>query len=203
MFGVTSTAAVGIAGRFTMFAMLPSVSFAMALAALVGQNIGAGQPQRAKKAFLMGIGFSLLFSLPFFCWARLMPESIMQIFGADPAVVQAGTLYLLGFSFDYILVAFVFCQMGFFNGCGRTRFVMVNGIISAILLRLPLSWLFGILLDGDLWLVGLAAPIASLVQIFVGFIYLRRNRWQLPVFHNEPPAPKVPTATSPLEKSEA
>ncbi len=180
-FGVTATAAVGIGGRFTMFAMLPSVSFSMALAALVAQNIGARQTDRAKSAFYLGIFLSLVFTLPFFLWALLCPGTIMRLFGAGDAVVEAGSLYMSGFCFDYILVAFVFCQIGFFNGCGRTRFVMVNGIISALLIRLPLSWLFGIWLNGNLWLIGLAAPGASLIQIMAGFIYLRRNRWQRPI----------------------
>lgn len=184
-FGVTATAAVGIGGRFTMFAMLPSVSFSMALAALVAQNIGARQTVRAKKAFYWGILLSIMSSLPFFLWALCSPGSIMRLFGAEENVVRAGSLYMLGFCFDYILVAFVFCQIGFFNGCGRTRFVMVNGIISALLIRLPMSWLFGIFLDGDLWLIGLAAPGASLIQIIVGFVYLRRNRWQRPIIVDE------------------
>lgn len=180
-FGYTATAAVGISSRFVMFAMLPSISFAMALAALVAQNMGARQLQRARTSFFLGIFFSLFFAFPFFIWAQISPESIMRIFGADAEVVRAGTLYMKSFSFDFLLVAFVFCQTGFFNGCGRTRFVMVNGMISALLLRLPLSWLFGIWMAGDLWMIGLAAPLASFVQIFIGFIYLRRNRWKIPI----------------------
>ncbi|MDO5581361.1 MAG: MATE family efflux transporter [Planctomycetia bacterium] len=183
--GYTATAAVGISSRFVMFAMLPSISFAMALAALVAQNMGANQQQRARTSFFLGIFFSLFFALPFFLWAQISPESIMRIFGADPEVVRAGTLYMKSFSFDFLLVAFVFCQTGFFNGCGRTRFVMVNGIIAALLLRLPLSWLFGIGMNGDLWMIGLAAPLASFVQIFVGFLYLRRNRWKIPIIPKE------------------
>ncbi len=180
--GVTAMVAVGISGRFNMFAMLPSVSFSMALAAMVAQNIGAGQPQRAKQSFYCGIILSLLFTLPFFFWAQFSPSSIIQLFGAGTDVIKAGSLYMLSFSFDYLLVAFVFCQLGFFNGCGRTRFVMINGIISSIGLRLPLSWFFGVWIGGDLWMIGLAAPLASLVQIVVAFIYLKRNRWQRPVF---------------------
>ena len=58
---------------------------------------------------------------------------------------------------------------------------MINGIISSILLRVPLTWLFGIYLQGGLWLIGLAAPLASAFQITLGFIYLKMNRWQTSV----------------------
>lgn len=180
-FGYVAAAAVGITSRFTMFAMLPSVSFAMALAAFVAQNIGAEQPKRAKKSFYIGSFLALAASSVFFIWSQCNPSSIMTIFGAQGEVLSAGCQYIRGFGFDYLLVAFVFCQIGFFNGCGKTRFAMVNGIISSILLRVPLTWLFGIYLQGGLWLIGLAAPLASAVQISIGFIYLKMNRWQTSV----------------------
>lgn len=200
-FGYIATAAVGITGRFTMFAMLPSVSFSMALAAFTAQNIGAGQPQRAKKAFYIGSFLALAISSVFFLWSQINPGSIMKIFGAEHAVLEAGSQYLRGFGFDYLLVAFVFCQIGFFNGCGRTRFAMINGIISSLALRVPLTWLFGIFFQGGLWLIGLAAPLASAFQISLGFVYLRMNRWKKSVIDSGKTKLKVTDANT-LTKSQ-
>lgn len=109
--GVVAAAAVGIAGKFDAFAMLPASAFSGAIAA---QNIGAGQPDRAKKSLFASIILSLVCSIPFFIWAQVSPTSILQIFRAEPAVIAAGTAYLRTFSIDFMLVAVGFC-------CGRDR----------------------------------------------------------------------------------
>lgn len=58
-----------------------------------------------------------------------------------------------------------FCFIGYFNGCARTRFVMMQGIIGAFLIRAPLSYLFSIWSGGSLFMISLATPCSSLVQI--------------------------------------
>lgn len=179
--GVIAAAAVGIAGKFDAFAMLPAGAFYGAISAIAAQNIGAGQPERAKKSLYASIIMSLICSVPFFIWAQCFPDSIMQIFKAEPAVIAAGVDYLRTFSFDFMLVAFGFCFLGFFNGCGRTTFSMINGITASLLVRLPLAWIFSITLTGSLMGIGMAAPIATLVSVIAEVIYLRMERWKTPV----------------------
>ena len=179
--GVVAAAAVGIAGKFDAFAMLPASAFSGAIAAIAAQNIGAGQPDRAKKSLFASIVMSLLCSIPFFIWAQVFPASVLQIFRAEPAVISAGTAYLRTFSIDFMLVAFGFCFLGFFNGCGRTAFSMVNGVAAALLVRLPLAWILSVTLSGSLMAIGLAAPAATLVSVVAEIIYLRLGRWKTPV----------------------
>ncbi|MEG0378045.1 MAG: MATE family efflux transporter, partial [Eubacterium sp.] len=179
--GVVAAAAVGIAGKFDAFAMLPAMAFSGAIAAIAAQNIGAGQPERAKKSLYASIVMSLLCSFVFFFWAQLFPESIMQIFKADPSVIAAATDYLRTFSFDFILVAFGFCFLGFFNGCGRTTFSMINGVAASLLVRLPLAWILSLWVTDSLLGIGAAAPIATLVSIVAEIIYLKMGRWRSPL----------------------
>lgn len=176
--GVIPSAACGIVGKFEGFAMLPAAALGSALASMAAQNMGAGLTDRAKKCLHIGIGFSFACALVFFAWAQISPESIMHIFKADDAVTAAGVQYLRAFSIDFLMVAFVFCYNGFFNGCGSTTFSMINGLLSTILIRVPLAFLFSQIIPESLFGLGLAAPIASFLSIILGFIYLRTGKWK-------------------------
>ena len=152
--GVITSAAVGIAGKFTNFAMLPATAFSGAISALTAQNMGAGQPD------------------------QLAPQSVLHIFKADPQVTAAGIAYMRTFSIDYLLVAFVFCMNGFFNGCGRTVFSMANGLFSTLMVRVPLAYFLSRYIPGSLSGIGLAAPLASSTSLIFGLIYLKMGRWK-------------------------
>ncbi|MXQ72559.1 MATE family efflux transporter [Clostridiaceae bacterium DONG20-135] len=177
-FGVTAAAAVGICTKFEGFAMLPSTAMAGAISTVAAQNIGAGKPQRAKRAMWISIGFALGASFVFFVWGRMAPDTIMRIFTDSKSVITAGSQYLHWFSVDFLLVAFGFTMNGFFNGCGRTFFAMVNGIAASIFIRIPLTYLFAHLMEGDLTGIGAAIPMATAVSVIAGLIYLRMGRWK-------------------------
>ena len=176
--GVTASAAVGICGRFDAFAMLPPMAFSGAISALAAQNIGAGQPERAQKTLHRSILLSVVCSVVFFAWAQLAPESIMNLFQFDPEVTAAGAQYLRTFSVDFLLVAFVFCFNGFFNGCGCTRYTMINGIVTTLIIRVPLAFLFSVWMPDTLYGIGLAAPIASVIGLILHLIMIRTPIWR-------------------------
>lgn len=171
--GVAASAAYGSVVRLNAFLMLPAGSFAMALTALTAQNLGAGQMDRALRALKLCIIFSVTFGFVFFVWQQIAPKSAIAIFTTDEAVMEAGALYLKSFSFDYILVPFVFCLNGFFFGCGRTIFAAVTSIISAFLIRVPVGFLLCSLVPGATLLhLGIATPAASVLTSIVAFSYL-------------------------------
>ena len=79
---------------------------------------------------------------------------------------------------DTLFVAFLFCYIGFFNGCGKTRFVMIQGIVGAFGVRIPVSYFLSKIQPVSLFRVGLATPASTLVQIALctGYlIYLRKS----------------------------
>ena len=176
--GVSESAAVGIVAKVETFAMLPPMALSYAMSALAAQNIGASKPIRAKKSLNISILLSLLCSFFFFGWAQIFPESIMNIFKADTAVVLAGVTYLKSFSFDFMLVAFKFNLNGFLNGCGSTTFAMLNGVISSVLIRVPLAYFLGLYIQKSMLGLGAAAPIASIVSVIVSLIYIRTGKWK-------------------------
>ena len=171
--GVAASAAYGCVNRLNAFLMLPAGSFAMALTALTAQSLGAGQMPRAIKALRLCILFSVTFGFVFFVWQQLFPKSAIAIFTTDEAVMEAGSLYLKTFSFDYILVPFVFCMNGFFFGCGRTIFSAATSIFSAFAVRVPVGFLLCTLIPSStLFHLGIAAPTASVITSIIAYVYL-------------------------------
>ncbi len=166
--GTVSSAAYGIVCRLNGFLMLPAGSFAMALTALVAQNIGAGNIKRSRTSLFISIGYSLFFGLIFLVWQLIYPYSAIGIFSTSPDVLKEGALFLKSFSWDYILVPFVFCMNAFMSGCGYPMLSAINNISTTFLIRIPLGFLLGTKIGATLFDLGKAVPLTSLCSIIIG-----------------------------------
>jgi len=178
--GLNESAGVGVAEKVCAFIMLIPSSFMQALSAFVAQNIGALKYDRAKRALWYGIASSLAVGIVVGYFSFFHGEILAGIFAKDISIIVPATEYLKAYAIDCLLTAFLFCFMGYFNGCGNTTFVMLQGIIGGICVRLPVSWAMSKITPVSLFSIGLATPISSLVQIFlcVGFIVVEKNRLQ-------------------------
>ncbi len=180
--GVIPSAGVGVAEKVCSFIMLVPASFAQSLSAFVAQNIGADKPVRARRAMACGMGASLAVGVVMFTVTFFKGDMLAGIFSSDTEVVMAGFQYLKSYAIDTLFVAFLFCFIGYFNGCGKTSLVMVQGIIGAFGVRVPVSFLMSRLEPVSLFKIGLATPCSTLVQIAICAGYftfmLRRERQQ-------------------------
>ncbi len=178
--GVIPSAGVGVAEKVCSFIMLVPSSFSQSLSAFVAQNIGAGKPDRAREAMACGMGASLAVGVVMFSVTFFRGNLLAGIFTADQEVVLAGFEYLKSYAIDTLLVAFLFCFIGYFNGCGRTTLVMVQGIVGAFCVRIPVSFLMSRLEPVSLFKIGLATPCSTIVQILICSVYfvlmLRREQ---------------------------
>lgn len=159
--GVYAASVVGISSKFDVFAMLSATSMASALAAITAQNMGAGKPERAKKSLWYGLSFALAVSFLFWIWAQLSPESMIRVFSDDENVAAAGVPFFRSCSYDYIMVTIVFCLNGYLNGRQKTVWTMISCSAGALLLRIPMVYLFGRYFADDLARLGMIAPIVS------------------------------------------
>lgn len=178
MSGVLGAAAIGITGKLNGFTMLPPISFSAAISAMTAQNMGAGNPKRSLKTLMCGLYISLAFGVLTFLGLFFFPRAYIRIFTPDEAIIAATALYLRSFSIDCVLVCFVFCLNGFFNGCGKTAVTMANNIVSAFGIRVPATWLLSNIAGASLFTVGFAAPLASLQTIAFSLWYLKSGRWK-------------------------
>ncbi|MBQ3074511.1 MAG: MATE family efflux transporter [Clostridia bacterium] len=169
--GLTASAGVGIAEKVCAFIMLIPSAFMQAMSAFVAQNMGAMRFDRAKKALWYGIATSLAVGIVIGYVSFFHGELLAGIFAKDASILAPAAEYLKAYAIDCVLTAFLFCFMGYFNGCGNTTFVMIQGIVGGIGVRLPVSWIMSKAEPVSLFRIGLATPISTALQILlcVGF----------------------------------
>lgn len=165
--GVVASAGVGVAEKLCIFIMLVPSSYMQSMSAFVAQNIGAGKIKRANKALLYGIATSLSVGIVMACVTILYGDIMASIFTPDEAVIAAAFDYLKAYGIDCLFVAELFCFIGYFNGRGKTLFVMIQGIVGAFCVRVPVVFLMSKLPETSLFFVGLATPISTIVQIIL------------------------------------
>jgi Na+-driven multidrug efflux pump len=153
--------------------LIPS-SFMQSMSAFVAQNIGASKYDRAKKALWYGIASSLAVGIIVGYFSFFHGDILAGIFAKDTAIIVPAAQYLKAYAIDCVFTAFLFCFMGYFNGCGNTTFVMIQGIIGGICVRLPVSWIMSKIEPVSLFRIGLATPISTVIQIIlcVGFFVI-------------------------------
>lgn len=183
--GLMQSAAVGVVEKLIVFAMLPPSAFASATATVTAQNIGAKKPERAKKAVGYGIGYSLVFGISVFIFAQIAPEMLTSVFSNNKQVITIAAAYLRSYSFDCVLVCFVFNLNSYFNGCGKSVISMVHSIAATFLLRIPMSYLLSKIEGVTLFEIGFAAPTATMLSLIICIIFFirlsRKNGNQLNV----------------------
>ncbi len=170
--GLIPSAGVGVAEKVCAFIMLVPSSFMQSLAAIVAQNYGAEKYDRAYKTLRIAILLSITAGVTMAYITYFHGTALAGIFSNDDAVILAAAEYLKAYAIDCLLTAFLFCFVGFYNGIGKTRFVMLQGICGAFLVRVPLSFVFRSITPVSIFRIGLATPSSTIVQIFLCFIML-------------------------------
>ncbi len=183
--GVVASASIGISEKyFGILSIVPS-AFMSALSAFVAQNMGAGKPHRASRALILAQGISFLCGVVIFLLTFLQGEFLASLFENDPAVISATADYMHGSAFEYLMVPLTFCFLGYFNGRERSTFVMIQGFLSAFLVRIPLSYYLSRLPDTGMLTISLAVPASAVVSLLLCVLYFlhlrRQDRANLPL----------------------
>lgn len=169
--GLEASSGYGVACKIVNFAMLIPSSLMQSMASFVSQNVGAGNEKRAKQAMFSGIGVGLVIGCAVFVLVFFNGNLLTGIFTADAGVVQKGYEYLKGFAPETIVTAILFSMIGYFNGHDKTVWVMIQGLVQTLLVRLPLAYLMSIQPNASLTKIGLAAPAATLFGIILNVIF--------------------------------
>lgn len=169
--GVIASAGVGVAEKLCIFIMLVPSAYMQSLSAFTAQNIGAQKPDRARRAMLYGMLTSFVICTVLAYLSFFHGNLLANIFAKDPQVIAAAADYLKAYAVDSLLVPFLFCFLGYFNGCGNTGFVMSQGIAGAFCIRIPVSWLMSHIQPVSLFYIGLATPCSTVMQIILCMIY--------------------------------
>lgn len=177
--GLVASASVGISERLFIFLALVPISFMYALSAFVAQNVGAKQEDRAIKGLRAGMITSFAFGIIMAVFTYFAGDFLARIFEDDSVVIASAWSYMRGTAAEYMVVPFVFCFLGYFNGIGKTTFVMIEGLIASFVVRIPLCYFLSTRPTTSLFLIGLAVPISTVSSILmcVGYyIFIRKKR---------------------------
>ncbi|MDO4925258.1 MAG: MATE family efflux transporter [Turicibacter sp.] len=169
--GVIPSAGIGVAEKLVGFIMLIPSSFSQAVSAFVAQNYGAKKYDRARKVLLYSISASLCCGVVMFYFIFFHGDLLAGMFSKDREVVLAAWEYMKAYGIDCLLTAIMFSMVGYFNGCGKTTFVMIQGIVGAFVVRIPVSFIMSKILPVSLFKVGLATPMSTFVQIILCVTY--------------------------------
>nr|WP_240672675.1 MATE family efflux transporter [Corallococcus coralloides] len=177
-FGSTALAGYTIAIRIVMFALLPAWGLGNAAATLLGQSMGAGDPERGAKAVWLAGKYNLMvlgsIGVAFFIFAH----PLLGAFTTDAAVVEEGAKALRIFSLSFLSCAYGMVITSAFNGAGDTRTPTLIDLGCLWVLELPLAWVLahpvGLGSVGAYW----AVPAAFALMSVLGIVLFRRGRWK-------------------------
>lgn len=176
--GLEASSGYGVACKIVNFAMLVPSSLMQSMASFVAQNVGAGNEKRAKQSMFTGMGIGLFIGVFVFCLVLFKGDMLTGIFTTEQGVINQGYAYLKGFALETIVTAILFSMIGYFNGHDQTVWVMVQGLVQTLLVRLPLSYYMSIQPNASLTNIGLAAPIATITGIILNvcfYIYMNKK----------------------------
>ncbi len=176
--GSEAVAGATIAMRIMMFIMMPAWGMSNAAATLVGQNLGAGSPDRAESAVWKTGRYNMIFllciSVVFFFWN----ESLMRIFTDEARVIEVGAEWLKILSFSLFVYGWWMVSVQAFNGAGDTKTPTKINLVFFWLIQIPLSWFLAIQLDwkesGVFWGVFISETLVGLFTLWL----FRKGKWK-------------------------
>jgi Na+-driven multidrug efflux pump len=176
-FGTEAIAALGVGNRAESVSYLICFGFAVAVSTMVGQNLGAGRPDRAEKAVWITLGITGAITLVITMAFLLIPELITRVFISDAKVIDMSVDYLRIMAISQVFMAAVIVLEGAFSGAGNTMPPMIIGIPSSVL-RVPIAYVLcfvlGFGVNGVWWAITSTMVISGIVMV----LWFRRGKWK-------------------------
>ncbi len=177
-FGSAAVAGYTLAIRIVIFSILPAFGLCSAAATLVGQNLGAGKPERAEKSVWMTGHYNAVFMVAVSLVYIVFPETLLRIFTDDPQVIPYGVDCLRFISFGYLAYAYGMVVVQSFNGAGDTFTPTLINLFCHWLFQIPLAYTLAIWAGWGPKGVYTAIALAESLVAVVGIIMFRRGTWK-------------------------
>lgn len=184
--GLIASAAMGTEGKvFPFFSLIP-LAFLSALSTFTAQNIGANQAQRAVQALHRAIGLTFVMGLVSFFLAFFYGEWLASLFNNNPATIAATARLLKGAAFEHLFYPLVFCLLGFFNGHSKTFFILLQGLVCALLVRIPFAYWLSKNENADLFWIGFVLSSSAFLSFLLClgyYLYIQHSSKQKATSH--------------------
>lgn len=165
--GLNDAAAVGIVEKIIGFLFLIPSSMLSAISALGAQNIGAGKPHRAKLTLRYAIYFIMISGIFVIGTVELIAPQLVGMFDDSPEVIRLGTQYLRSYVVDYLFAGIHFCMSGYFCAIEKSGISFLHNSLSIVLARVPVAYITSKRFPKNLFPMGCAAPLGSLISIVI------------------------------------
>lgn len=172
------SASQGVASKVNSLAILPSFAMSGAISSMAGQNLGAGEYDRAKKTMLTGMGIAMAILLVIWGGINLFPEPIVRLFTNDPRVIATTSEYIFYVSIDFLVAVPMFCMNGLAIAAGSTTFTLINTSVGALFIRVPVAYLLSRFTPLGFNGIGLSICAGTIVSLIVVAIYIQMGKWK-------------------------
>lgn len=177
-FGTAAVAAHALAQRIDMFVHMPAQGLGQGAGVLAGQNMGAGQPDRAERTGWTAAAFftaiMAVASVGIWFWA----DNLVLIFNREPELVEIAATFLRINIVSYLVFGLVVVLMNCLNGVGDTMIPMLTTLVTMWLIQLPLAWILPIVTDLGVYGVRWGIVIAIIVRALIYATYFKYGRWK-------------------------
>lgn len=175
--GESTLTAFSIGNRISGLVMMPALGIGSAISAIIGQNLGAGNVERARSAVKRSSVLSTIFLIVAGGLLIALSENVVRIFSSDPLVIEQGTHYMRLITITLPLVGFFQIFIGTFQGAGHTKIAMFLMIARLWLLRIPLLYLFKNYSNFRPDSVWTAMILSNVIICIMGGLFLRFSDW--------------------------
>jgi len=193
LFGAAVVSAYGIANRVIHLFMMPAMGISSAVTAIVGQNLGAGNMERAKSSVIKGLQMAAVLIIPAVIIVAFSGKAITYVFiPGDAQVQQLGTTMFVILSLGILFFAFSSIIVAAFQGAGRTVPVMVTNLSRIWIFRIPLVYLLALPILGGpqninasvgIWWGMTASNFLALLMIYTWYL---KGSWTKPRINRKP-----------------
>jgi putative MATE family efflux protein len=177
-FGSVVVAGYTIAIRIIIFALLPSWGLSNAASTLVGQNLGAGKPQRAEKAVLASAVVNLIVLGIIGAIFVIFPTQVVELITNDQEVIPLAAESLRIISYGFILYGLGMVMIQAFNGSGDTNTPTYINFFCFWLLEIPLAWFLAMVMGYEQNGVYMSIVVAESAIAITAFILFRKGKWK-------------------------
>lgn len=179
-FGTSVAAASGVGLKINTFAGMHCWAIGQAITAMVGQCMGAGQIRRARQVVRSGLLLNLAATAAVVVTVQLLAEPLIRLFDStSPEVIRVGVLYLrLCCGVNSLVYAAMYTLDSFAIGVGAAHVAMVNALLDAVMVRLPVGWLLAFSLSMGFPGIYLGQALSPILPALVGLLYFKSRGWE-------------------------
>ncbi|MFA6780886.1 MAG: MATE family efflux transporter [Bacilli bacterium] len=178
LYGPEAGSGFGIGEKVTFFCFVPLNAFSAALTATTAQNLGANQLDRAKKYAKAGLLMQGILVTIVVAICEIFAPQIASLFTSDSIIIGYSAAFIRIIALDALLCIFIYILNALFMGSGHTSFSMLQNVLSTLLIRLPLAFIFVFALRTQVTVLAFAYPIASVFSLIACLIYYKMGRWK-------------------------